>query len=191
MPNVIRELRDLVPLRPLTVIESQRIAELQATRFLALAGVDHPPFPESAIASLPRIQVERMTPAPVAGAAQWSRGRWLIVVNGLDPKGRARFSLGHEFKHVLDAPFSKLLYPAIGSMSSQDRQEQVCEHFAANLLMPRTWVKQAYLNEGVQDVRSLARRFDTSLQATRLRLTLLGLIEPTGRCDRTLTAAAR
>jgi len=28
------------------------------------------------------------------------------------------------------------------------------------------------------------------MQATQLRLTLLGLIEPTSRCDRTLTAAA-
>jgi len=190
MPNIIRELRDLVPLRPLTVIESQRIAELQATKFLELSGVDHPPFPESAIASLPRIQVERMTPAPMAGAAQWSRGRWLIVVNGLDPKGRARFSLGHEFKHVIDAPFSKVLYPAIGTMSSREREEQVCEHFAACLLMPRRWIKQAYLNEGIQDLRTLARRFETSMQATQLRLTLLGLIEPTSRCDRTLTAAA-
>ena len=190
MSNVIRELRDLVPLRPLTVIESQRVAEMQATKFLALVGIDRPPFPESAIANLPRVQLERMSPAPMAGATQWSRGRWLIVVNGMEPKGRQRYSMAHEFKHVVDSPFAKLLYPAVGTMSSLDRQEQVCEYFAACLLMPRKWIKQAYLNEGVQDLHHLANKFETSVQATRVRLTLLGLIEPTTRCDRTLTVAA-
>src|SRR5580704_13272227 len=104
MTNVIRELRDLVPLRALSVAESMRVADLQAGRLLALLGIEEGPVPESAITELPRIQVERMTPSPVSGAAQWSRGRWLIVVNGAEPWGRQRFSLAHEFKHVLDSP---------------------------------------------------------------------------------------
>ena len=79
MTNPITTLRDLVPVRPLTFAESLRTAELQASKFLALSGLSEPSFPETAISSLPRIQVERMSPAPVSGATHWSHGRWLIV----------------------------------------------------------------------------------------------------------------
>ena len=183
MTNVIRELRDLVPLRALSVAESMRVADLQAGRLLSLLGIEEGPVPESAIAELPRIQVERMTPSPVSGAAQWSRGRWLIVVNGAEPWGRQRFSLCHEFKHCLDAPFIKYLYPEYRGQSSHDRAEQVCDYFAACLLMPRAWVKHVYCKEGIQDLRRLSRRFEVSAMAMQVRLMQLGLIEPPSRCE--------
>jgi Zn-dependent peptidase ImmA (M78 family) len=183
MANVIRELRDLVPLRSLTVAESMRVADLQAQRLLALLGIEGGPVPETAISDLPRIQVERMTPSPVSGAAQWSRGRWLIVVNGAEPWGRQRFSMAHEFKHVLDSPFVGFLYPEYRGQSKHDRAELVCDYFAACLLMPRAWVKQVYCNEGVQDLRRLSRRFEVSSMAMQVRLMQLGLIEPPQRCE--------
>lgn len=46
MKRVVRELRDLVPLRPLTQAEELRIAENQANRLLSLAELNGPPFPE-------------------------------------------------------------------------------------------------------------------------------------------------
>jgi len=150
MTTIIRQLRDLVPLRPLSVAESMRVADQQATRLLALMGVLQGPVPESVIADLPRVHVERMTPAPVSGAAQWSKGRWLIVVNGGEPYGRQRFSMAHELKHVLDSPFTHFLYPSRDGQSAPDRTEQICDYFAACLLMPRAWVKSAYCNDGVQ-----------------------------------------
>ena len=180
--NIIRQLRDLVPLRPLTPAESMRVADLQAIRLLSLSGVEFAPVPEAVIADLPRVHVERMTPAPVSGAAQWSRGRWLIVLNGAEPWGRQRYSMAHEFKHVIDAPFINYLYPARKGQNAGDRAEQVCDYFAACLLMPRTWVKQSYCNEGIQDLRRLARRFEVSAMAMQVRLLQLGLIEPPARC---------
>ena len=71
-------------------------------------------MPENAIATLPRIQVDRLSPIPVSGSAHWAKGRWVIVLNGAEPLVRQRFSLAHEFKHVLDAPFDTLLYPETG-----------------------------------------------------------------------------
>ena len=139
-------------------------------------------MPESVVADLPRVHVERMTPAPVSGAAQWSRGRWLIVVNGAEPYGRQRFSIGHEAKHVLDSPFAHFLYPPRDGQSATDRAEQVCDYFAACLLMPRAWVKSAYCNEGVQNVLRLAQRFEVSAMAMQVRLQQLGLVEPPRRC---------
>ena len=179
MTSVITTLRDNVPIRPLTVPESLRIAELQATKFLALSGLVEPPFDEAAISKLPHVQVERIFPAPSSGASQWSRGRWLIVVNGSESQGRQRFTLGHEFKHVLDNPFIHVLYPGTSLTSAHDRAEQVCDYFAACLLMPRLWLKRAWAAN--QNVRSLAQHFEVSAAAMRVRLIQVGLAQPEGR----------
>jgi Zn-dependent peptidase ImmA (M78 family) len=123
-----------------------------------------------------------MTPAPASGATQWSQGRWLILLNGADPAGRQRFSLAHEFKHVLDHPFIGELYPATRSMSSRERAEQVCDYFAACLLMPRLWLKRSWTT-GTQDLRPLAHQFEVSRTAMRVRLLQIGLTQPAERCD--------
>lgn len=180
MANELRQLRDFVPIRPLTWVEAVQMAERQATKLLELSAVVAPPVPESVIAKLPRVQVERIVPSPVAGASQWSRGRWLVLVNGADPIGRQRFTLAHELKHILDAPFIKVLYPPTGDLSSHDRAEAICDQFAGCLLMPRPWVKKAW-REGRQDVVSLARHFEVSRQAMQVRLQQIGLVEPTRR----------
>lgn len=179
--NVITAVRDIVPIRPLTLPEALRIAELQATKFRLLAGATDSALPEAAISGLPRVQVERIFPAPSSGATQWSRGRWLIVLNGAEPPGRQRFSLAHELKHVLDNPFIAGMYPDVRDLTSGERAEQVCDYFAACLLMPRVLVKRAWTG-GTQDLRTLARRFEVSRQAMRVRLEQIGLIEPTARC---------
>lgn len=182
MSAVITSLRDLVPIRPLTYGESMRIAELQATRLRILAGVTEPAFAETVISQLPKVQVERMFPAPISGATQWSHGRWLIVLNGAEALVRQRFSLAHEFKHILDNPFIEVLYPATRTLGSSQRAEQICDYFAGCLLMPRALLKRAWV-EGPQDIRKLARRFDVSVQAMQIRLLQVGLIEPSPRCE--------
>lgn len=181
MSGVISTVRDIVPIRPLTFIESLRISELQATKFLGLVDATVPPLAESAISRLPRVQVERMSPAPVSGATQWSHGRWLIILNGAETPGRQRFSLAHEFKHVLDNPFVDVLYPDTGSMSSVDRAEQVCDYFAGCLLMPRMWVKRAWAVD--QRLPRLARQFAVSQAAMGVRLRQIGLVDPAERCE--------
>jgi Zn-dependent peptidase ImmA (M78 family) len=152
---------------------------------LELAEVVAPPVPETIIATLPRLQVERMSPSPVSGATQWSQGRWLIVVSGSEPLTRQRFSLAHEFKHILDHPFIGVLYPANRGVSAAERGERICDHFAGCLLMPRPWVKKAWC-EGVQEVPRLARRFGVSTTAMQVRLLQVGLIEPPARCGRAM-----
>ena len=178
MAGIITSLRDLVPVRPLSLVEALRVAELQASRLLELSGISEPPVPAAIISGLPRLQVERL-PLPLSGATQWSRGRWLILLNGNEPAGRQRFSLAHEFKHVLDNPFISLLYPDVAGQSRTERAEQICDYFAGCVLMPRAWVKRLYCDDGVQDQRRLARRFDVSPAAIRVRLLQIGLAEPT------------
>lgn len=178
----IARLRDIVPLRPLTHIEALRIAELQATRFLALAGIAAPPVPEQIITGLPRLRVERL-PLGVPGASQWSRGRWVVLINTLNTDGRQRFSLAHEFKHILDHPFVDFLYPNQSGIDRREWIEAVCDRFAVNLLMPRAWVKRAYAQRRIQRPADLARLFDVSLQAMRFRLEQLDFVAPAPRCS--------
>ncbi len=185
---VIRTLRDLVPLRALSIAEAFRVAEFQATKLLELSGVVEAPVDERIIANLPRMQVERMTPTIASGATQWSRGRWLILLAGSEPKTRQRFTLAHEFKHVLDHPFVELLYPT--PRWSDERVERICEFFAACVLMPKAWVKRAYCNDKEQDVVRLARRFGVSPQAMEIRLMQIGLTVQRARCATAVDAVS-
>lgn len=183
-PLVLSALRDLMPLRPLTHAEALRLAELQATRLLALTDTTTGPVPEGVISELPGVEVHYAAgrAAPVSGLCKWHKGRYLIIVNGNEPLGRQRFSLAHELKHALDYPFVATLYPALPGMTAARRRELVCDDFAACLLMPRSWIKRAWCNDRIQEVGRLARRFDVSVQAMEVRLTALGLVDPPRRC---------
>jgi predicted transcriptional regulator len=181
MPSVIATVRDLVPNRPLTYEESLRVAERQAGRLLELASITEPRVPEGVVATLPRMQVERLTPIPVSGSTHWAKGRWVIVLNAGEPQGRQRYSLMHEFKHVLDHNVVRVLYPATAGMTSHARIEQVCDYFAACLLMPRMWVKRSW-GSGMQDIATLARHYAVSQSAMRVRLLQTGVMEASPRC---------
>jgi Zn-dependent peptidase ImmA (M78 family) len=178
MRSTITRLRDLVPLRRLTTAEALRVAEAQANRLLRLSGAVEPPIGEDIIAALPHIQIERVVPAKAQAAAEWSNGRWLILLNGAMSRGRQRFSLAHELKHILDHPFVTILYPRRDECT--ELAEQACDYFAACLLMPRRWLRQAWA-EGDRDVYALTRRFGVTPQAVKVRLLQVGLIDPTSR----------
>ena len=172
----LRELRKLMPKRPVRLAEAIRIAELQATRLLRLSGVTMPAVPDRVVSGFPRVRVEKVYPLGVSGATAWQTGCWQILLNAGEPRTRQRFSAAHELKHVIDHPFVEFAYPAIGTFDSHRRQEQVADFFAAALLMPRPWVKQAW-GSGIQDEAELAELFDVSRGAMRVRLRSLGLHE--------------
>lgn len=183
--STIHQLRALMPRRPLELHEARSIAERQATLLLELIGQREPAVDVSLIADLPRVEV-KVEPSlglgGISGFSQWSRGRWLIVVNRDESGTRRRFTLSHEFKHVLDNPFIKEIYSALGSTEDERRRitEQLCDYFAACLLMPRTWLKQAWTN-GIQSPATLAAKFNVSEAAMTIRLRELRLIEPRTR----------
>jgi Zn-dependent peptidase ImmA (M78 family) len=106
----------------------------------------------------------------------------VIALNRSEPAVRQRFSLAHEFKHVIDAPFGETLYPAWRGLSAEDRAEHAANHFATCLLMPKAWVRRAYFNQGEHVLPRLAARFDVSQGAMRYRLESLGILEPRPRC---------
>lgn len=181
--SIITTLRDLVPIRALTREEAMRIAELQAQRFHEANGSTAPPVPEEVIANIPRVQIERMSPIPVSGSTHWASSRWLLVLNGAEPLSRQRFSMAHELKHIIDHRFVDVIYRGVRAEDRARWIEQVCDYFAACLLMPRPWVKSAY-GSGIQRLPELAVRFGVSQQAMQVRLNQIGLVDPPARCSR-------
>jgi Zn-dependent peptidase ImmA (M78 family) len=178
-------LRDIVPLRPLLRHEHFRLAELQAQRFLKLAGIDEPAVPMRIITDIPKIRVSVMRPFPSSGASHWRDGLWMVILNGREPETRRRFSLAHEFKHILDDRFRDLIYAQIPPHDRDDFKEQVCDYFAGCLLVPRPWLKRTW-GRGIQNTKDLARIFDVSEAAIETRLGQIGLTEPRPRCDRAI-----
>ncbi|WP_084477460.1 ImmA/IrrE family metallo-endopeptidase [Actinokineospora enzanensis] len=183
--SIIKQLRALMPNRPLELHEAKSVAERQATLLLELLGQRESAVDVGLITKLPRIEV-KVEPIPkaadISGVSQWSRGRWLIVVNREDSPTRRRFTLSHEFKHVLDHPFINEIYSELGSTEKERHRmtEQICDYFAACLLMPRGWLKSAWAS-GIQSPAALAAKFNVSEAAMTIRLRELRLIEPRTR----------
>ena len=182
-PNsTLFQLRALVPRRPLSHQEALRIAELQANRLLALTGVRDAGTPTDIVSGLPFVEVAHRSDLPVSGLTNWFKPRWLILLNSSEPAVRRRFSLMHEFKHILDHDKVAYLYPSTSFLDSQRRAELVADYFAACLLMPKRLIKRCY-GQGQQQVTELAAEFGVSPVAMQFRLQQLGLIEGVPRCE--------
>jgi Zn-dependent peptidase ImmA (M78 family) len=117
----------------------------------------------------------------VSGGTKWIKPRWVVLLNAYEPAVRRRFSLAHEFKHVLDHANRAVIYGTERTATHHRNIEQLCDYFAACLLMPRPWVKASWAS-GLQDIVALAGRFDVSPQAMQVRLLQLGLLDPYLRC---------
>lgn len=180
MRSALAELRALCPDRALSPWDARGVAERQAARLLRRAGVTEAPVPEEVIADLPYVRVRYVKARRLAAAARWTGGRWSIIVNLDDTVGRQRFSLAHEFKHVLDHPNAERVYRDRAGRSAHAQAERAADCFAAALLMPKALVKRAFYDQGVRDERVLAREFGVSVAAMRFRIDELGLREPEG-----------
>jgi len=109
----------------------------------------------------------------------------VMLVDQADPPYRKRFSiaheLGHHFLHLTsDGSFvdSKVdlfrdLEPAEGHITAERLMEIEANQFAAALLMPATFVSDAFARKA--DLRCLAREFNVSEAAMGIRLAKLGL----------------
>src|SRR5262249_25934594 len=92
-----------------------------------------------------------------------------------------RFSLMHEFKHVLDHTTKQFLYHDRPFQSAEEQAERVADYFAGCLLMPKPVVKHLWFT-GHQDIVRLAETMSVGTCALRFRLEQLGLVDRTERC---------
>lgn len=176
--DAITTLRTLLPARTMTWSEAHSIAERQATLLLHLFSITEPPVPQFVISSLPGIVVDWRADWPTSGMAVKARDHWRIVLRSSETRQRQRFSLAHEFKHVVDDPVIDRTHAHLKPHRRQERAERLCNYFAACLLMPRPWIKHDYCS-GIQRVEALARRYYVSQEAMTTRLSELGLTPAT------------
>ena len=180
--SVLATLRRLSPNRQLDLNEALWIAERQANRLLELRGALDVPVPTTIVTELPRIIVEHDPDLPAdaaSGCSDWDfrRRTWVISLNPTEPRRRRRFTVLHEYKHILDHG-SHGIRPTIKSMPFQQPPEEVvADYFSGCALMPKRLLTAAYY-DGIQAPADLAELFDVSERAVLVRLSQIGLGEP-------------
>ncbi len=184
--STLASLRAVIPIRQLEPGEALQVAELQAARLLELTDNTEAPLDWTVIAGLPRIRV-RQEPLPTSGMSFWDGHNWVIVLNGSEPRTRQRFTLLHEYKHIVDHGATDRLYLDRRRQTAGDQAEQAADYFAGCVLMPKRLLKRLW-GQGVQQPKWLARYFDVSERAIEVRLAQLGLVEPRSRCSPPSTA---
>ena len=152
---------------PRTALE---IAERQATLLLDAAGLTAPPVTDSVLAHVPTIRLYRWKRLPRQAMLVPDGTCWQIVLNAEDDEREQLFSALHEIKHLIDAPH----HPPGDGRASAPCVEGVCEHFAACVLMPATWLRHDW-RDGQRHLPRLAGRYRVPLDAMRSRLAELGL----------------
>lgn len=174
--GVLATLRGLAPDRVIGFTEAMRVAERQATKLLELHEITSEPVPSEVITSLPRVRVRRDWRLPVRGSTAWDTARreWVISLNARDSWVRRRFTMAHEFKHIIDHGARQRL--------TDLQREQVAEYFAGCLLIPKRLLRHLWCTE-TQDIDRLARLLNVSRLAVQVRINQIGLVMPTERCD--------
>lgn len=178
--SVLTSLRRLIPDRRIEFTEALRIAELQANRLLELTG-DDPAALDQAIARSRRIRIEYRQ-MPTSGLSYWDGHVWIVCLNNMEPATRQRFTMLHEYKHIIDHGSTDKLFTGSRDKSAAEQAEQTADYFAGCALMPKRQLKQAW-SGSIQCADELAAMFHVSVRAVEVRLVQTGLVEPTRRCS--------
>ncbi len=169
---------------------------------LAQHHVQGPPVPVRSIATAQGLQVvDTSMDNDVSGALMRFNGAAVIMVNQNHHPNRQRYSVGHELAHHflnhegerehVDWQFTVLRRDGKSSEGT-DANEIEANFFAANLLMPKDFLRRdvaqlARFNGeaalGEADIKKLAKRYEVSTLAMSYRLVSLGLIDPNSQAN--------
>lgn len=174
---LLTQLRRTMPIRPLAYYEHLILAERQATQLHGLLGQREPGvsldwLTDGKLGNIQIVMVPRWKMETASGISKWHEDRWIIGINKGQPHARRRFTLAHEFKHILDAHRDKITYANI----TPDQRERIADYFAATYLMPKLLVRRAWTH-GLQNPEALAGLFKVSLPAMDKRLKYLQYID--------------
>jgi len=157
----------------------------EATRILAQFSITAPPVPVEKIAKqLGAILQYAPLDDELSGMAYVKDGHPIIGVNAMHHPNRQRFTIAHEIAHLVlhrdyitaqvhvDKAFTLKRDPV--AASGTDALEIEANAFAAQLLMPADWVKQAFATELELDDETalsvVARKFRVSTSAIQNRI---------------------
>lgn len=185
--SVLASLRAMTPHRAATFSEALRVAELQAAKLLKIWNIDEAHVPSEIVSELPRVRVV-YTDLPVSGTSHWNGSCWVICLNRVESRNRQRFTLMHEFKHIVDHGYAHQLYSGDRNHTAQEQTELVADYFAGCVLVPRRLLKREW-GHLVQRPGALARHFRVSVAAVVVRLAQTGLSVTTDRCARPISTS--
>lgn len=186
--SILASLRALTPRAQLTFEDTQWLAERQASKLLELLDCTDGSVRDDRVASMPRLRIVRET-LPTSGLSYWTGTEWIIALNSGDSPARQRFTLLHEFKHIIDHPHARALY------RNQWQAERAADYFAGCALIPKRELKRVFCGI-TQDIEQLATHFGVSREAIRVRLEQTGVVDPdtftfAPRCARPVRTPSR
>ncbi len=98
---------------------------------------------------------------------------WLIVINGKETLERQRFSAAHELAHiVLFINSQKMVFC---STKGRGWDEDLCDQFAGDLLMPEEMVREWHKSTPTPYVEDIAKLFKVSRPVAEIQLKRLSL----------------
>ena len=164
--------------------------ERRAEQLLARAGVNTIPVPVKQVAAQLGIKIELADLGEDCSAVLVRNGdRAVIGVNKDHPPNRQRFSIAHEIAHFwlhdgdtyIDKGY-RVHFRDLESGSGTKQEEMEANAFAAALLMPAKWVRDAFRQQpfeltGDDSLELLAKQFSVSTEAMTYRLMNLQLIQ--------------
>ena len=161
---------------------SYRSSHLESIEILALNAIDsiacnEPPVPlEKILEKLGLRVVEFDFPNKISGVLK--KQKKVIGINKNHPPLRKRFSTAHELGHYLlgheiDNNHEEVVDQTFDRPIPQEKEANI---FAADILMPKEWVKKYVSGDGL-DIPKLARLFIVSEQSMTIRLLELKLIK--------------
>lgn len=173
---------------------SSEVVRAQAERLLSDCGVTAPPVPVERIAKALGVRVHRVPfEDDLSGLIFIDGQRPVIGVNSRHHPNRRRFTVAHELGHFVlhkevlagqvhvDRGFRVLMRDA-NSASGMDGREIEANQFAAELLMPKSFVlaevrrrRVAFLDENAP-LSAIAKKFQVSEQALQFRMLNLDLV---------------
>jgi Zn-dependent peptidase ImmA (M78 family) len=167
-------------------------AEEQARKLIKKFSIKGAPVQVDLIARQLGIEVKYHPARPdVSGALIREGKRAVIAVNDAQHANRQRFTIAHEIGHHelhksrlhFDEDFSVIFRNSLSS-EAKNREEIEANQFAAELLMPRDFVRAdiaRYISSGTDPevaTSALAARYQVSHKAMELRLLNLGYLSP-------------
>jgi len=149
--------------------------EKLAGDYLVAAGVHEPPVPSGLIEVFDesrKVNV-RLVPLKALHGVVWHLGKeWVIQLNARNPRQVRRYSMFHEAFHIAH----RITYTTFNraEVRRASFNEVLADHFATCLLMPKEWSEEYWPR--LQNVRTMAKRFDVPISQMRRRLNQLSLL---------------
>ena len=129
-----------------------------------VAGTTCPPTDLATVGQKLRVASILTEPLPASGELR-RKGKEYIVVCATDlPPGRRRFTIAHEFGHIL------VERCGARNVKNNPEIERLCDAIASEILLPtKVFLDRAPARASPHDILEIARTFQTSLTATARR----------------------